>query len=260
MTVSTAEPPPEKTSRRRRSEAVVDGSAPEPPKLRRRPMLIAVSVLLTAVGAILGATLLTGLSGTDSYIAVREDIQRGDVIEETDLVRTQLRADSAVSPVLWDEQQFVVGQHAAVDMAAGSLVTAESVEQQSIPPYGETVVGMALTPGQTVSGDLKTGDPVRVVLIPTSADTATAPEDVDGTIANVEMSSDGTTKLVDVIVPVENAPDVAAAAARQEVSVVRESTQKDGGAGTGDEGSGSGEESPGSGEESPGSDESSPSS
>lgn len=227
---STAEPPSDTAGDRSAAPRGSEGAAaPEPPKLRRRPMLIALSVLLTAVGALLGAWLLTGLSGTKSYIAVREDIQRGDVIEESDLVRTQLRADGALTPLVWDEKQFVVGQYAKVDMAAGSVVTNESVASQVVPPGGKTVVGLALVPGQSVSGDLKTGDPVRAIIVPPDSEEGSEPEKVSGSIANVKMSSDGTTKLVDVIVSADDAPMVAAAGARQEVSVVLDSTNKGGG-------------------------------
>lgn len=224
MTDSTAEPT-EKTSRRSRGEAVDEGAAPEPPKLRRRPMLIAVSVLLTAIGALLGAWLLTGLSGTDSYIAVRSDIERGDQIKESDLVRTQLRADDAIAPLLWDEQRAAVGQYAAVDMAEGSLVTRDSVKAENVPKGGDTTVGLSLVPGQTVSGDLKTGSPVWVVLVPASSDVGTEPDTISGTVARAEMSSDETSKLVDVIVADDDAPAVAAAGSRQEASVVLRSTE-----------------------------------
>ena len=224
MTDSTAEPP-EKTSVRPRTEAVDEGAAPEPPKLRRRPILIAVSVLLTSVGALLGAWLLTGLSGTESYIAVRSDIERGDRIEESDLVRTQLRADNAIAPLLWDEQRAAVGQYAAVDMAEGTLVTRDSVKAENVPKGGDTTVGLSLVPGQTVSGDLKTGSPVWVVLVPAGSDVGTEPVKINGTISRASMSSDETSKLVDVIVADDDAPKVAAAGSRQEASVVLRSTE-----------------------------------
>ena len=225
MTAPTAEQPPEQTSRRTRGEAVDEGAAPEPPKLRRRPLLIAVSVLLTAIGALLGAWLLTGLSGTESYIAVRDDIERGDKITEADLVRTQLSKDDAIKPILWEEQRFAVGQYAAVDMAAGSIVTENSIKQTNVPPSGYTTVGLSLVPGQTVSGELPTGSPVNVVIVPPTSDVATQGESYAGTIAREEMSDDGTTKLVDVVVREDASAAIAAAGARQEVSVVLRSTE-----------------------------------
>lgn len=226
MTAGSAEQPSEKTSRRPRPENGDDGTAPEPPKLRRRPMLIAVSVLLTAIGALLGAWLLTGLSGTESYIAVRDDIERGDKIQESDLVRTQLKADNAIAPLRWEEQRLAVGQYAAVDMASGSLVTRESVKAENAPKAGYTSVGLSLVPGQTVSGDLRTGSPVWVVLVPANSDVGTEPTKFAGSVARESMSSDGTTKLVDVMVKEDNAAAVAAAGSRQEVSVVLRSTEE----------------------------------
>ncbi|MGO1165195.1 MAG: SAF domain-containing protein [Janibacter sp.] len=229
MTAGSAEQPPDKTSRRSHAETTEEGTAPEPPKLRRRPMLIAVSVLLTAVGALLGAWLLTGLSGTESYIAVRDDIERGDKITESDLVRTQLKADNAIAPLRWEEQRLAVGQYAAVDMASGSLVTRESVKAENAPKAGYTSVGLSLVPGQTVSGDLRTGSPVWVVLVPANSDVETEPTKFAGSVAREEMSSDGTTKLVDVMIKEDHAAAVAAAGSRQEVSVVLRSSEQDDG-------------------------------
>lgn len=230
MTTPTAEPPPsdQQTRRSRGSNGTGGGpgepmTAPEPPKLRRRPMLIAASILLTALGALLGAWLLTALSGTESYVAVRDDIQRGDVIKETDLVRTQLRADAAVAPLRWDQQQVIVGRYATVDMAKGSLVTQSSVATEIRPAGNQTLVGLSLVPGQTVSGDLKVGQTVRIVIVPATADsgvTTTNPTAHRGEVAGVRLSDDGSTKLVDVQVSSAVAPSIASSAARQEVSLI----------------------------------------
>lgn len=221
MTAPTAETPAEATSRRSSSGASEELAAPEPPKLRRRPMLIALSVLLTALGALLGAWLLTSLSGTKSYIAVGANVERGEIIKETDLVRTQLRTDQAIAPLNWSQQPSVVGMYAATDMAKGSLVTRDSVAAEVLPTDGQSLVGLSLVPGQTVAGDLRYGQLVRVVIVPASVDTAGAkPTDFVGTVAGSRMSEDGSTKLVDVMVSKDNAPSISAAASRQEVSLV----------------------------------------
>ncbi|APH02634.1 MULTISPECIES: SAF domain-containing protein [Janibacter] len=225
MTAPTAEPPPaEQATRRNRNgdgNTAEGAAAPEPPKLRRRPMLIAVSVLLTALGALLGAFLLSTLSGTDDYVAVRADIERGDVIKETDLVRTQLRRDNSISPLSWDEQRSLIGMYANVDMAKGSLVTRESVSAEIAPADGWSIVGLALTPGQGVTGDLRVGQPIEAVVVPASAEAITGrPTTYEGIVSSVDMSDDGQTKLVDVQVRTDDASPLAAAAARQEVAIV----------------------------------------
>lgn len=230
MTAPTAEPPVEPATRRGRSGNGDVSSVPEPPKLRRRPMLIALSILLTALGALLGAWLLTSLSGTDSYVAVRADIERGQVIKETDLVRAELSSDPALDPVAWDQQGLIVGKYATYDMAKGSIVTRQSVAASISPQDGMTLVGLALVPGQTVTGELRTGQDVRVVLVPASTDSSTRPPSYQGKVAGSRMSEDGSTKLVDVMVLNGIAPEVASAASRQEVSLVLDSAK----AGNGD--------------------------
>lgn len=147
MSVPPPDSPPAATAQDGQQPADGQG-VPEPPKLRRRPMLIALSVLLTALGALLGAWVLTGLSGTESYIAVREDVERGQQIEASDLVQTQLRTDSAVQPVPWDLRRSVIDGYAAVDLSAGGLVTPDSVTSQYEPAEGQSVVSLALEPGQ----------------------------------------------------------------------------------------------------------------
>lgn len=225
MTAPTAEPPPdEQTSRPKRKgkgkSAPTPGAAPEPPKLRRRPMLVAVSVLLTALGALLGAFLLSSLSGTDDYIAVSSGIERGERITAQDLSRTQLRKDTNITPIRWDQRGAVIGTYATNDMAEGSIVTQDSIAAEISPKEGDSIVGLALTPGQGVSGELRVGQSVQVVLVPASAELSSQPEKVPGEVSAVKLSDDGSTKLVDVQVDSGNAPKVAASAARQEASLV----------------------------------------
>lgn len=240
MTAPTPEPPPEQATRRTRSgkgSAPVEVvTAPEPPKLRRRPMLVALSVLLIALGALLGAWLLSSLSGTESYVAVRDDIQRGEQIEETDLVRTQLRRDGAISPLLWSQQRVIVGTYATVDMAKGSIVTRESVAAEIAPRAGHREVGLALMPGQSIAGELRNGEPIEVVIVPASADAGAPQEPVAGFVLSARTSQDGQTRLVDVEVPESQAKAITAAASRQEVAIQVASAKDDGGS-SGDEGS-----------------------
>lgn len=236
-------PPPEQpptASRRRRGgkgEKAHDPQRPpeeqaghgvaEPPKLRRRPMLIALSVLLTALGALLGALLLQGISGTDSYIAVKEDITRGQVIEANDLQRTQLSTDAAVRPLGWDQQRLVIGKPAAFDMAAGSVVTRDSVDGELIPAEGHSTVGLALDPGQAPTSELSPGDPVRVVILGEDS-TGTggaggANDDVPGRVISSTTSADGSVRHIDVMVVSGQATKVSAAAARRQVALVADS-------------------------------------
>lgn len=223
MTAATTEPPPaDKASRRDRKavdRAAAAGTAPEPPKLRRRPLLVALSVLLTAIGALLGAFLLTTLSGTDAYVGVRTDIERGSRITANDLVRVQMSDDPNLNPVPWDQQSVLIDMYATQDMAKGTVVTRDAVANEIAPVGGNSIVGLALTPGQGVSGDLRVGQRVTAVVVPASAELTGKPTEYLGTVASIKLSDDGQTKLVDVQVASADAAPLSAAAARQEVSL-----------------------------------------
>lgn len=242
------EQPPAQTRRRRgdkarQPETAPQGTAPadgmpEPPKLRRRPMLVALSILLTALGALLGAWLLTGLSGTSSYIAVAKDVERGQVIEEGDLIRTQLSADEAIDPVSWEQRRVVVGERAAYDMAAGSILTRNGITGEAVPPAGETIVGLALEAGQVPITDLKNGDAVRVIVLSDDSTGATpqqAAQSIGGTVSSVTTSPDGATRLVDVRVATGSAQTVSAYSARRQVALVLDSSDSGEGSGSGSE-------------------------
>ncbi|WP_244929237.1 hypothetical protein [Nocardioides sp. W7] len=55
-----------------------------PPKLRRRPALLAAGVAVTAVGCLLGAWAWSATTDTEEVLAARSTIHRGEVIEAED--------------------------------------------------------------------------------------------------------------------------------------------------------------------------------
>ena len=107
-----------------------------PPKLRRRPILVAASIAAVCVGGLLGAFAWTATSNTHSVVAVRAAVERGAVIGREDLMTVQVGLDPALTPVPAAQVETLVGQRAAVDMAAGTLVTREQVTTAVLPPPG----------------------------------------------------------------------------------------------------------------------------
>lgn len=215
--MSTApEPPAPQESRATRQQ---QESMAAPPKLRRRPMLIAVSVILTAVGALLTAWLLQVLAGTESVVAVRDDIQRGEIIQEEDLTQANISMDSAVHPVKWEQRHLLVDQYAYSDMPAGSLVVDKSYGPSVIPGKGQALVGLYIEPGKMPATELQSGDQVRVVY-PASDEDPTKTEVTVGDIAQVTASPDRRGTIVDVVVDSGKAPALAAAGSLKTVSIV----------------------------------------
>ena len=137
-----------------------------PPKLRRRPALIVASVALVALGAILAAWAWTSTTSTEEVLAARDTIARGAVITSDDIVRVRINADPALQPLPASAYDDIVGQRAALDIAAGSLLTEAATVAELLPADGMSVVGVALTPAQAPGLTLQSGDRVRVVLTP----------------------------------------------------------------------------------------------
>ena len=132
-------------------------AAGTPPRLRRRPLLVVVSVALVCLGALVAAWAFTAVSSAQPVVAVRDGIGRGEVIGRADLVVVRVGVDPALRPVPADQLDVVVGRRAATDVAAGGLLTADAVTDQLLPRVGWSVVGVAVPPSSLPGEPLRPG-------------------------------------------------------------------------------------------------------
>lgn len=139
---------------------------PRPPKLRRRPMLIAVSAALVIIGGLTSAWAYSTSTTTQQVVAVRTDVPQGEVIARDDLQVVRISLDPALASVPAERLDTLVGQHAALALIAGSLISDRAVTPTEVPAPGMSVVGLALGPGQLPAGPLTVGDKVRIVSTP----------------------------------------------------------------------------------------------
>ncbi len=234
MTASGVATATEPTKGRGRSAADSANAGPPsravtpPPKLRRRPVLIAAAVVAVALGGALGAWAWSSASSTQSVVAARTAIERGAVIQAGDLVGVQVGVDPALSPVPASQSSSVVGQRAATDIAAGTLVTREQFTAQVVPPAGSSIVGVGVTDALLPGEPLVPGDRVRVVATPGAQGdiTDTAPVTIAATVVGVHSDEvDGVT-VVSVQVPSGVAAELAARAATGNVAIVLDSRER----------------------------------
>lgn len=199
-----------------------------PPKLRRRPLLVAGSVMAVCAGALLGVFGWTAMSDTRSVVAVRAGIERGAVIDEADLMSVQVGVDPALSPVGSGEMADLVGQRAAVDMAAGTLVTREQVTTAVLPPAGSSIVGVPVPAGLLPGEPLVAGDRIRVVATPGAQGEFTnePPVTIPAVVVGVRAQVDTGVSVVSVQVPESRAAELAARAATGNVAVVLDSRER----------------------------------
>ena len=199
-----------------------------PPKLRRRPALIVASGVAISAGALLAAFAWTATSTTQSVLAVRSAVERGAVIAQDDVMTVQVSADPALAPVPASQASAVVGQRAATDMAAGTLLTREQVSDKVLPAAGMSIVGVGLPSAQLPGEPLLVGDRVRVVATPGASGEVTAGEPVTiaAMVVGVRVNEENGQSVVSVQVPQGEAAGLAARAATGNVALVLDSRER----------------------------------
>lgn len=200
-----------------------------PPRLRRRPALVAASVAAICLGALLAVWAYTGASTAQEVLAVRNTVHRGEVITSADLMTARIGVDPALKPLPASAAQAVVGKRAAMDLAAGGLVTQEDVTSAVVPAKGMSVVGVSLPPALMPAVPLQSGDQVRIVATPgQQGDVAagTTPRSIEATVVGVRGGGDNGQSVVDVSVPFDQAAELAARAATGKVALVLDSRER----------------------------------
>lgn len=196
---------------------------PAPPKLRRRPVAIAVGALIVVLGSLITAFVVASIQDTVQVVAVRADIERGSQIEAADLMSVSIRPEPALRTIPADQLPSLIGKRAAMDLHAGGLISAESVADIAVPAAGESVVGIPLEPGQLPAWQLKAGDKVRIISTPRAQDDPPRKPPVLSLEARVLAVHPGTEQLltvVDVVVPTADAETLGGLAATRRIALV----------------------------------------
>jgi hypothetical protein len=205
------------------------GSIAAPPRLRRSPALVAASVAAICLGALLAVWAYTATSTAQDVLAARNTVHRGELITRDDLMTARIGVDPALKPLPASAADSVVGKRAAMDLAAGGLVTGEDVTSAVVPAKGMSVVGVSLPPALMPAVPLQSGDQVRIVATPgQQGDVAagTTPQSIVSTVVGVRAAGDNGQSVVDVSVPFEQAAELAARAATGKVALVLDSRER----------------------------------
>lgn len=193
-----------------------------PTRARRRPMLVAVGVGLTALGGLAAAAVAMSADDTTAVVALREDVDRGEVIEQSDLTVAHITDDPALTPLPEAELDQVVGMYAANGLTAGSMLAPDAVAGELFPGTGQSIVGVAVTPAQLPATKLRPGDVVRIVGTPRDQDNppSIAPDAITATVVGSTTIPDQGQIVVDVTVDEADAGLLAARVATGRVAIV----------------------------------------
>jgi hypothetical protein len=153
-------------------------------------------------------------------LAVARDVPAGSTISAADLEVVRVSADPSLDPIAAGQRADVVGQTAAVDLVAGTLLTDGQLGDSALVEGGDAVVGLPLTDAQLPTTDLRPGDTVVVVdttppdvSSTSTATTPTAPLGEGRVFSIVETDDDQGARLVSLVVDEEVAGAITAAAA-----------------------------------------------
>lgn len=244
MAMSSARPQPNSRSAERSPAGGVDmprlqapAAAPSPipvpspvrPRERRRPLLIACMVALVCAGGLISAYAVSSTSDLENVVAVRDSVARGEVLEPRDLMTVQAKLDPALSSTPASDLNSLVGQRAAVDLPAGSLITAASITEAVVPAKGQSIVGVSLTSAMMPSEPIVAGDTVRIVSTPGEAGEVregVEPVTVAATVTGLRYVEETGETVVDVAVPDDQAADLASRAATRKVALVLDSRER----------------------------------
>lgn len=191
-----------------------------PVRGRRRPWLVALGALLSAVGA-LAVVWLVGAAGQRvEVLVVRAEVPYGQAISAADVGVARVSVDPGVAVVPSEDRAIVVGQYAATPLYPGMLLAPEMVTPDSGPTPGRAHVPVAIVAERMPAGGLRPGD--RIVLV--DAGDAAAPGSPSRTFAATVMrvgvtDVNGVT-VVDVATSLGDAPGLSVASANGRVAVV----------------------------------------
>ncbi len=207
------------------NDAPAEQQLAPPPKLRRRPIWIIAGVALVCLGALGSVWAYNSATNAHEVLAVRQTVERGQTITRQDLMTVRIAVDPALQPLGADQADTVIGKRAALDMAAGGVVTADQIADLVIPPKGSSVVGISVTAGMQPADELQVGDPVRLITTPGQQGEIAAgnPEAFAATVVGLAADQATGASVVNVQVRAADAGKVAARAATGKVAIVLDS-------------------------------------
>lgn len=198
-----------------------------PVKGRRNPKWIALGVVALCLGALGGLFLYTDLSKAQTVVAVTSTVYRGSVVKATDLTAVTVGSTPGIRTVPAARLETLVGQRAAVDLLAGSLLPADAIAPVVLPAAKRALVGVNLPVGRAPQGFLVPGSAVRLIALPPEGSDPAYRDKysnlaIQGRVVDSTPGADGLSTLLNVDVGADQAATVGTLAAQNRVVVVRD--------------------------------------
>lgn len=198
------------------------------PKLKqpgrsRRPLLLALMVVTIVIGSLSVWWLVQKSTERTAVIGLAHDVPWGQTITAGDLVPIEMVTDPALKPIGWDQRTQFIGQRAATDLQAGTLLTARSATGTQVPADGSALIGVLVKSGQMPVTMLSPQN--SVLLVPTGqtasgAGKAGTAEAIPAEVFTVGAPDASGARTVDVLVAKDAAAQIVAQAAAGQIAIV----------------------------------------
>jgi hypothetical protein len=136
---------------------------------RRRSLpylLLGVLLVCLCAGTFLWISL--GTNDRQPVLALAQPVAVGHVLTAQDLRQVNVAADPEVRVVHAGQAADLIGKTIAMSLAAGALLTPDSVGTAAVPVAGQAIASLALKAGQ-FPAEVTTGARVSVVYVPATA-------------------------------------------------------------------------------------------
>lgn len=178
--------------------------------------------MLTALGGALVAWLVGVAGDRTDVLVVARDVPYGQILVAGDLTLTAVAVDTLVDTVPADQLDVVLGQVAAADLHAGSLLTPAQVTADTPPGQGEVLVPLPVLPERLPAGGVQAGDRLLVVDAPSvgSDPLPTAPATFEVTVVRIGEPDLNGLSVLDVAADEDDGPGLATRAASGRFALV----------------------------------------
>jgi hypothetical protein len=189
---------------------------------QRRWSLALVAVLVTLGSALAFVVLWMNAGGRHPVLALANDVVAGQVIRDDDLTVVRVATDEGITPVAASARDQVVGQPAAADLLAGTLLVPSAVGSNDGLETGKSQIGIPVSRERMPSGDLERGDTVTIVRTGGQSEDA-APDTIGSArVFDVQVGDDSSANIrVSVVIDSELALQVAAAVDADQIYLVK---------------------------------------
>jgi len=194
---------------------------PSPPR-ERRPALAALAVLLVVGGAAVAGLVALRADDRSAVLVAARDIEVGTEITAADLTERQVAAED-VDLVPAAGAASLVGAFAVQRIPQGRLLDTAMLNRQDPFGSGEAAVGVPVPAPRVPAQGLGTGDVVQVVRVVDGEGEVLverATVSAVSTSGEADAAATTTSPVATVLVDPSDAPDVAAAAAADQLALV----------------------------------------